>query len=77
MLCVEHDSVAHPFRVVSGGHDKQLKIWDLRRPEACVATVAANSAAIFALQFDENKVIAGTADQTVKVFRFNHTDGIP
>jgi len=68
VMAVQHDG---HFRVVSGSYDKTIKIWDTRRPFEPVQTLDQHSAAIFALQFDGDKIISGDADHAIKIFRFN------
>ena len=66
MMAVQYDG---DTKVVSGSYDKTIRIWDLRTG-GCLRTLEAHSAAVFCLQFDETKVVSGSADHRVKVFSF-------
>ena len=70
VMCVQYDG---EHRVLSGGYDKRVLVYDLRYPSnALCCSLEAHSAAVFALQFDDNKVVSGGIDG-IKLFRFNDT----
>lgn len=46
------------------------KMWDLRHPSAPISTFEGHSSAVFSLQMDATKMISGSADTTIKIFRF-------
>ena len=42
-------------------------------PSACIRTLAAHAGAVFCVQFDENKILSGSADKSAKVLAFHHS----
>mmetsp|Transcript_4536 Transcript_4536/g.6255 ORF Transcript_4536/g.6255 Transcript_4536/m.6255 type:complete len:651 (+) Transcript_4536:175-2127(+) len=68
VMAVQHDG---NFRVVSGSYDRTIKLWDIRNPLNPIQSFDKHTAAIFALQFDEDKIISGSADHSMKIFQFN------
>lgn len=45
-------------------------MWDLRYSSAPISTFEGHSLAVFSLQMDATKMVSGSADTTIKVFRF-------
>lgn len=62
------------YKLVSGGYDKAIRIFDLRRlngsKSCCVRRLEAHSGAIFSLVVNHKKIISGAADHTIKTFQF-------
>lgn len=46
------------------------QLWDLRQTASPVSTFEGHSSAVFSLQMDATKMISGSADTTIKIFRF-------
>ena len=67
VMCVDYDG---EYKVVSGSYDKTCKLWDLRHPSTPVHSFRDHSGAVFALKFDSEKIVSGSADCTVKVLQF-------
>ena len=68
VMAVQYDGA---YRVVSGSYDKKIRVWDTRRGgPAPLRTLEAHSGAVFCLQFDDAKVVSGSADRQVKIFSF-------
>lgn len=67
--------MASPFfqachtRIISGGSDHAVKIWD-RRQEACTNTLLGHKGAVMSVDYDQDqKVISGSYDSVIKVLR--------
>ena len=52
---------------MSGSYDHTLKKWRLDTGE-CLATLRGHLAAVLSVQFDCNKIVSGSCDNTIKVF---------
>ncbi|ETO13541.1 hypothetical protein RFI_23837 [Reticulomyxa filosa] len=65
VMCLQFDD----HKIISGGCDKQLKIFDMRQRK-CLHTLFGHSKVIFSLQFDDTKIISGSADTTCKIWNF-------
>ncbi|KAL6079031.1 POC1 centriolar A [Balamuthia mandrillaris] len=65
----------HGQMAVSGSDDKSIKVWDLRKEgseQCCVKTIHVNGwDGIWALQFDEEKLVAGTGRKTARIWDMN------
>lgn len=54
-------------RVLSGGSDHSVKVWD-RRQGACVATLLGHRGAVMSVDYDlDQRVISGSYDSVIKV----------
>lgn len=53
-------------RVVSGSYDHLVKVWALASGE-CLRTMAGHQAPVLTIAFDQDKIISGAADNTIKV----------
>lgn len=42
-------------------------------PTACMRTLEAHAGAVFCVQFDENKILSGSADKSAKILDFHHS----
>jgi WD40 repeat protein len=72
VMCVHYDEATH--RLVSGGVDKTVRCWDLRRPDAplLVHTFAdLHQGAVFAVHLRGDSAVSGSSDGTVCVLNFN------
>ena len=57
--------------VVSGGYDKTVRVWDLRRGgEEALCTMRQHSGAVFALAAEKELLVTGSASSAVHVFHF-------
>ena len=52
---------------MSGGQDKTVKLWDLNAGR-CINTLSSHKDTIRCVQFDQDKIISGSDDSTVKVY---------
>lgn len=53
-------------RVVSGSYDHLVKVWALASGE-CLRTLAGHQEPVLTVAFDDDKIISGAADKTIKV----------
>ena len=53
---------------MSGSYDKTVKVWDIRNTSRSLATIAGQQAAVFCLQFDDDRLVTGSADYRMRVF---------
>jgi WD40 repeat protein len=56
------------YRVISGSYDKSVKIWDTRNTSTSLATIGRQNDPIFCLQFDDCRLVTGSADYVMRVF---------
>ncbi|KAF3837517.1 hypothetical protein F7725_004981 [Dissostichus mawsoni] len=61
--CVQFDG----RRVVSGGYDYMVKIWDAET-EACLHTLQGHTNRVYSLQFDGAYVVSGSLDTSIRVW---------
>ena len=54
--------------MISGSYDKSVKIWDTRYTASSLATIGRQNAAIFCLQFDDQRLVTGSADYIMRIF---------
>jgi len=54
-------------RVISGSHDRTIKLWDLRG-KACIKTIFAGSSCNDVVTLDSNNVVSGHFDKKVRFF---------
>lgn len=52
--------------MVSGSYDHLVKVWALASGE-CLRTMAGHQAPVLTIAFDQDKIISGAADNTIKV----------
>lgn len=53
-------------KVLSGSYDCSLKVWSLKTGE-CTQTLRGHVDRVLCLKFDQNFVVSGSADKTIKV----------
>ncbi|KAK7487027.1 hypothetical protein BaRGS_00021697, partial [Batillaria attramentaria] len=58
------------YTLVSGSHDKQLKVWDIRTCE-CIRTIRGHTDTVSAVKIKDHYVITGCGDSAVRVFDLN------
>ena len=60
-------------RLVSGGVDKTVRTWDLRHLNQPLVQIfeGVHQGAVFAVEFDDDRVISGSADGQISVLNFN------
>jgi WD40 repeat protein len=73
VMCVSQSG----YRVASGAYDSTVNVYDLRKlgesaaAQSClVRTLEAHSAAVFSVELHQDCLISGSADHTIRVFRF-------
>ena len=59
-------------KVVTGSYDKAVNVRDIRRPTAGpIRTLQLHSGAVFCLAFAQSRLVTGSADQTVRLCKFD------
>lgn len=56
----------NPKLVCSGGDDAKIIIWDIESGVR-LKTLEGHDCAVVSLQFDDSKIVSGSADKTIKV----------
>lgn len=64
VYCAKYD--AHDHVAFSGSRDTTIKMWDLDGGE-CKRTLYGHQGSVLALQFDREKVVSSSSDETIKV----------
>ena len=61
-------------KVVSGGADNTIRIWDINPPEngSCRQILQGHNQMVTTLKFDSEKIISGSADRTLIIHDFSH-----
>ena len=68
VFCLDFDS--RLMRVVSGGYDKSVLVWDMRNFSSPRSVLKGHSEPVFCVKMDESKLVSGSMDQSIKIWNF-------
>lgn len=70
VMCLDFDTESQ--RIVSGGYDKTIMVWDMRNWISPRNILRGHSQPVYCLKFDDNKLISGSMDQSIKIWNFEY-----
>lgn len=68
VFCIDFDS--RLMKIVSGGYDKSVLVWDMRNFSNPRSVLKGHSEPVFCVKMDESKLVSGSMDQSIKIWNF-------
>jgi WD40 repeat protein len=64
------------YHVASGGHDRNIRVWDVRQPQAPPQVLSGHKGSVFSLAFvpEGDRIVSGSDDKTIRVWDLRQPD---